>query len=154
AIFPRYAFPTDVVSFWVSRPKMRGDPPHKRSFDYEPQRDLQIALTEYAPGSSLTIDKYRFTSAALYSPYTPEARSVLQRAHSSTACRTCGYMSLQEEAGALAACPCCQGLDLLRQRFVTPEGFAPDINVRREVDQGDASAPAGRASRAQIEVQE
>jgi ATP-dependent helicase YprA (DUF1998 family) len=154
AIFPRYAFPTDVVTFWVSRPKVKGDPPHKRSFDYEPQRDLQIALTEYAPGSGLTIDKYRFTSAALYSPYAPEVRALLQKAQSYTACKTCGYVSLQEEAGALAACPCCRGQDLFKQRFIVPEGFAPDINVRREVDRGDASAPVGRATRAQIEVQE
>ena len=154
AVLPRYAFPTDVVSFWVSRPKFKGDSPHKRSFDYEPQRDLQIALTEYAPGSSLTIDKYRFTSAALYSPYAPETRALLQKAQSYTACKTCGYVSLQEEANSLVACPCCRGLDLFKQRFVIPEGFAPDINVRREVDRGDASAPAGRATRAQIEVQE
>src|SRR5262249_8634008 len=154
AILPRYAFPTDVVNVWVAQPKVKGDPPYKRSFDYEPQRDLQIALTEYAPGSSLTIDKYRFTSAALYSPYAPEVRALLQKAQSYTACKTCGYVSLQEEAGTLVACPCCQGRDLFKQRFIIPEGFAPDINVRREVDRGDASAPAGRATRAQIEVQE
>ena len=48
AVFPRYAFPTDVVTFWVSKPRQAGDAPGKRSFDYEPQRDLQLALTEYA----------------------------------------------------------------------------------------------------------
>ena len=62
------------------------------------------------------------------------------------ACKTCGYVSLQEEASSLVACPCCQGQDLFKQRFVIPEGFAPDINVRREVDRGDASAPRGSFS--------
>jgi hypothetical protein len=154
AIFPRYAFPTSVVSFWVSRRNTRGDPPHRRFFDYEPQRDLQIALTEYAPGAELTIDKFRFASAALYSPYAPEVRPTLQRARNYTACKTCGYMSLHEGAAALAACPCCGGPDLQRQRFIVPEGFAPDINLPREVDRGDVAEQAGRATRAQIEVQE
>ena len=33
AVFPRYAFPTDVVTFWVSKPRQPGDAPGKRSFD-------------------------------------------------------------------------------------------------------------------------
>jgi Lhr-like helicase len=36
AIFPCYAFPMDVVSFWVSKRKWKGDPAYKRTFDYEP----------------------------------------------------------------------------------------------------------------------
>jgi ATP-dependent helicase YprA (DUF1998 family) len=154
AIFPRYAFPTDVVAFWVSRPKRPGDPAYKRTFDYEPQRDLQIALSEYAPGSSLTIDKYRFTSAALFSPYAPEVGATLERARNYTACNSCGYVSLQEDAQALAECPCCHNSELFKQRFITPEGFAPDINVKRETDRGEAPAFAGRTSRAQLEVQQ
>ena len=129
AIFPRYAFPTDVVSFWVSRPKRRGDPAYKRNFDYEPQRDLQIALSEYAPGASLTIDKWRFSSAALFSPYAPDVNFILDRAQSYTSCPSCGYVSLQETDAFAASCPCCGNTELFRQSFVTPQGFAPDINI-------------------------
>jgi len=154
AIFPRYAFPTDVVSFWVSRPKRRGDPAYKRNFDYEPQRDLQIALSEYAPGASLTIDKWRFSSAALFSPYAPDVNFILDRAQSYTSCPSCGYVSLQETDAFAASCPCCGNTELFRQSFVTPQGFAPDINIKREVDKGQAPEFAGRASRAQLEVQE
>jgi hypothetical protein len=35
----RYAFPTDVVTFRVSKLRRPGDPTFKRVFDYEPQRD-------------------------------------------------------------------------------------------------------------------
>ena len=49
AILPRYAFPTDVVSFWVSKPRRSGEPRGRHVYDYEPQRDLQLALSEYAP---------------------------------------------------------------------------------------------------------
>ncbi len=154
AIFPRYAFPTDVVTFWVSKRKARGDEAYKRSFDYEPQRDLQIALTEYAPGSSLTIDKYRFTSAAIYSPYAPEMGPTLDRARVYAACTNCGYVRVQEEADILPACPCCGSDAFTKSPFITPQGFAPDINEKRELDRGDSSAPAGRTTRAQLEVQE
>ena len=154
AILPRYAFPTDVVAFYVSRYRYPGDPVYKRTFEYEPQRDLQIALSEFAPGSSLTIDKYRFVSAAIYSPYAPEVGSTLERAQSYTACNDCGYVSLEEIAETLLVCPCCRGENLSRQSFITPEGFAPDINVRPEVDRGEAPVWAGMTSKAQLEVQE
>lgn len=154
AILPRYAFPTDVVAFYVSQYRYKGDPVYKRTFEYEPQRDLQIALSEFAPGSSLTIDKYRFVSAAIYSPYAPEVGATLERAQSYTACDDCGYVSLEEIAETLLACPCCSGENLSRQSFITPEGFAPDINVRPKVDRGEAPVWAGMTSKAQLEVQE
>ena len=154
AVFPRYAFPTDVVGFWVPQRRWKGDPAFKRNFDYEPQRDLQIALSEYAPGSSLTIDKYRFDSAAIYSPYAPEVGPTLDRARPYTACESCGWVSLAEEAQGLAICPCCRNEELLRTPFVRPQGFASDVNERRQIDRGEASMRAGRTSRAQLEVQE
>jgi len=154
AIFPRYAFPMDVVSFWVSKPKWKGDPAYKRSFDYEPQRDLQIALSEYAPGSSLTIDKWRFKSECLYSPYAPDVRLTLERAQAYVACTSCGYVSLTEESESLAACPCCSTVEMFKHRFITPEGFAPDMNARRDIDHGQGPSYAGRTTRAQLEVQD
>ena len=154
AVLPRYAFPTDVVSFWVSRWKTKGQPAYKREFDYEPQRDLQIALTEYAPGSSLTIDKFLFTSAALFSPYEPDVRSTLDRARHYTECRVCGYVCVDDAPNAFLSCPCCGSDDLGRQQFITPQGFSPDINERRQLDRGDAAITAGRTTRAQLEVQE
>ena len=123
AIFPRYAFPMDVVSFWVSKRKWKGDPAYKRTFDYEPQRDLQIALSEYAPGSSLTIDKWRFKSEGLYSPYAPDVRLTLDRAQAYVACKSCGYVSLTRGERDT------RGLSVLQQRrdvqttFHHPGGF-------------------------------
>jgi ATP-dependent helicase YprA (DUF1998 family) len=154
AVFPRYAFPTDVVSFWVARGKQPGEPAGKRSYDYEPQRDLQLALTEYAPGRSLTIDKWRFESAALYSPYEPDPQKVLARRQPYTSCNDCGFVSLEPAAVTFATCPCCGGDQLRHSSFVTPQGFAPDINARREVDRGQAVVYVGSTDRAQLEVQD
>jgi ATP-dependent helicase YprA (DUF1998 family) len=154
AVLPRYAFPTDVVSFWVSRQKRPGDPPGRRFYDYEPQRDLQLALSEYAPGRSLTIDKWRFQSAALYSPYEPTPESTIARRQPYTACRSCSFVSLTPESAMLASCPCCSGVDIEHTSFLVPSGFAPDVNDKREVDKGEPIVYAGITGRAQLEVQD
>ena len=154
AVLPRYAFPTDVVTFWVSKPRRSGDPTFKRVFDYEPQRDLQLALTEYAPGRSLTIDKWRFESAALFSPYEPSPAPTLARRQPYTACRACSFVSLDAVAASLTLCPCCGSDQVVHAHFITPAGFAPDINERREVDRGQAITYAGMTDRARLEVQD
>jgi hypothetical protein len=152
AVLPRYAFPTDTVSFWVPERRRPGAKAHKKSFDYSPQRDLQIALSEYAPGRTLTIDKFRFESAALYSPYPPGVAAVLQKAGAYTSCKSCGYMTLDPAARGRATCEVCGGIDLAKLDFIRPEGFAPDVNKEREVDRGGGITYAGMSTPAKIEV--
>ncbi|WP_437301107.1 DEAD/DEAH box helicase [Sorangium sp. So ce426] len=153
AILPRYAFPTDTVSFWVPERRRPGAKTYKRRFDYSPQRDLQIALSEYAPGRTLTIDKFRFESAALYSPYPPGVRDVLARANAYSACKSCGYMTLDAAARTLPACPVCREPQLATLDFIRPEGFAPDVNKERDIDRGGAISYAGMSTPAKLEVQ-
>lgn len=152
AILPRYAFPTDTVSFWVPERRRPGAKAWNRRFDYSPQRDLQIALSEYAPGRTLTIDKFRFESAALYSPYPPHVREVLAKAQSYTACKSCGYMTLDRAQKVQAACPVCKESQLATLDFVRPEGFAPDVNEERQIDRGGSITYAGMSTPAKIEV--
>lgn len=154
AVFPRYAFPTDVVSFWVARARRPGDVPGKRVFDYEPQRDLQLALTEYAPGRSLTIDKWRFESAALYSPFEPTPEDTLRRRRPYTTCIECTWATMNEAMAPALFCPVCGSDQLTRMAFITPAGFAPDINAKREVDRGQAIVYAGMTDRARLEPQD
>jgi ATP-dependent helicase YprA (DUF1998 family)/Zn finger protein HypA/HybF involved in hydrogenase expression len=154
AVFPRYAFPTDVVTFWVSKARQPGDAPGKRSFDYEPQRDLQLALTEYAPGRSLTIDKWRFESAALYSPYEPTPEHTIARQRPYTSCRDCSWATMDTAMAQSILCPVCGSDQLTRTAFITPAGFAPDLNAKREVDRGQAISYAGMTDRARLEPQD
>lgn len=154
AVFPRYAFPTDVVTFWVSKARQPGDAPGKRAFDYEPQRDLQLALTEYAPGRSLTIDKWRFESAALYSPYEPTPTHTIARQRPYTSCRDCSWATMDAAMAQSILCPVCGSDQLTRTAFITPAGFAPDLNAKREVDRGQAISYAGMTDRARLEPQD
>lgn len=152
AVLPRYAFPTDVVAFWVADKPRHGQPSGRRVFLYEPQRDLQVALTEYAPGRSLTINKYRFESAALYSPYEPTPEATLARARPYTACNACGFVSLDAAAKEFAFCPICGSEELKHAEFIRPAGFSPDINEKPVIDRGQSGVFAGFTDRARLEA--
>lgn len=154
AVLPRYAFPTDVVNFWVSKPRRSGDPKGRRIFDYEPQRDLQLALSEYAPSRSLTIDKWRFESAALFSPYEPNPTPTLERCQPYTACRECMFVSVDPKDESITLCRCCGSDQVTHASFITPAGFAPDINQPREIDRGQTITYAGITDRARLELQD
>ena len=106
AVFPRYAFPTDVVTFWVSKSRQQGDA-HLTSGPSTTNRSATFSshLTEYAPGRSLTIDKWRFESAALYSPYEPSAAHTIQRQRPYTSCIDCSWATMEGRDGADDAVP-------------------------------------------------
>ncbi|MFO0625613.1 MAG: helicase-related protein [Polyangiales bacterium] len=152
AIFPRYAFPTDTVTFWVRERNAKGKS-WKPDFEYLPQRDLSIALTEYAPTRQLTIDKLRFRSAALYDFYGRTPNEMIQRARPYVVCGSCAYMSLREEDADLLRCPVCASESLRRLPFVRPEGFAPDINEPLKPDRGGSVSLVGQSSPAQLQVE-
>ncbi|MCA9639696.1 MAG: DUF1998 domain-containing protein, partial [Myxococcales bacterium] len=59
--------------------------------------------------------------------------------------------------GAMAQatlCPVCGSDQLTRTAFITPAGFAPDLNAKREVDRGQAISYAGMTDRARLEPQD
>src|SRR6202142_3119496 len=59
-VLPRYAFPTDVATFFVfDRDRSTRFRPE---FHFTPSQGLSVALTQYAPGKELWIANKRFTS--------------------------------------------------------------------------------------------
>ncbi|NDD62665.1 MAG: DEAD/DEAH box helicase [Acidobacteria bacterium] len=152
AVLPRYAFPTDTVNLWVIQ--QRSTNGSKRSFRYQPQRDLGLALSEYAPTRTLTIDGYRYESAAIFSPLEPLPTTAIERRRSYHSCRDCSYVSLDAAEEVLASCPCCGSDNLDRSSFIRPSGFATDINEKPERDQGQTINYAGQVERARLEMQD
>ncbi len=61
-VLPRYAFPVDVVALWLR-------PPTRWNQGEEIQRDLAIALSEYAPGAEVIVDGKIYESVGLYAPF-------------------------------------------------------------------------------------
>lgn len=104
-LLPKYAFPIDVVS--LSIPSFQS--PYSAWGDMRPddamQRELQIALAEYAPGSQVvrmeSSKSYKFTSAGLYDPFNKEPDYHPQ--------------------GKLIECTACQSINLLPADTATPE---------------------------------
>ena len=81
-VLPRYAFPTDVVSFYVfDRDRSTRFRPEYR---YAPSQGLPTALTQYAPGKRVWIDGKEWRSGALYSPMFERSHPGLARATRST----------------------------------------------------------------------
>jgi hypothetical protein len=65
-VLPRYAFPTDVATFYVfDLGNASGPIP---AFKFTPSQGLAVALSQYAPGKEVWIANKRYTSGALYSP--------------------------------------------------------------------------------------
>lgn len=152
AILPRYAFPTDIVGFHIFAPRKPKQPP---KYLYQPQRDLRIALSEFAPSAELTVDKHRYQVAALYSPFQSSPAEPLEHQHFYTSCvekqHGCGFVAVTVERPDLGACPVCDGkIDV--QGFLRPLGFAPDVNVKVKVDKGGSTQFTGQATRSRLEV--
>jgi hypothetical protein len=60
-VIPKYGFPVDVVELEI--PALDNE-----RNDYEPSRDLSIAISEYAPGSEIIINKKKYTSRYIKFP--------------------------------------------------------------------------------------
>ena len=128
-LLPKYAFPVDVVKLSIPEDEEQEDPYESQDFYSGIPRDLQIALTEYAPGSEVLHwrfpEAYIYRSAGLYDPsaqrpdYTPEENL--------NECRRCHAVNLTPaDCKPLSECPECGGYDLLVMPYLRPRGFTVD----------------------------
>ena len=60
-ILPTYSFPLDVVDFNI-------EDPNSGETKLAPQRSIDIAINEYAPGRTIVVDKKTYKSAGIYTP--------------------------------------------------------------------------------------
>jgi ATP-dependent helicase YprA (DUF1998 family)/predicted nucleic acid-binding Zn-ribbon protein len=159
AILPTYAFPTDLTTFRVEEwdAEIRN-----LVAKYAPQQAISRALSEYAPGRLLTIDKGTYKSAAVTANVslseTRRARPLFTNPHRKpyVFCdqKHCCYV---EDVGNLngatrenADCPLC-GIGKLRVvEMITPEVFLPEDG--REVSALDDDSDYSFATPAQFPV--
>ena len=126
-IFPTYSFPKDVVGFYVEN--SNGD-----SIVQKPDRALETAISEYAPGRLIVINKTTYKSGGIYSyhskfrageqehPARPyfESQEYFRPLYY---CNdpSCNWMGLK----ALETCPFCGKNTIEQQNLLKPWGFAP-----------------------------
>jgi hypothetical protein len=155
AVLPRYAFPTDVVSFHVF------DEAKSKPFDirlrYSPQQGLTAALSQYAPGREVWVDGRRWYSMAIWEP-SPGGRdrwSAYRRHKLYFECESCGFALLDEpantHAGAVRDCTACGKASAMGPalRWFTPPGFAHPVDINERLPDGSAP-PFTRPTRAKL----
>lgn len=152
-VLPRYAFPTDVATFYVF--DQAASSRFRPAFRYSPQQGLAVALSQYAPGKEVWIDSKMFTSGALYSPIRDELHQAWERHQLYCECSVCHYAMKRPadagQVGEMVDCPACGGHRTAgpARHWFRPPGFAHPLDI----DEGTAinDEPArSRATRATL----
>jgi hypothetical protein len=132
---PSYAFPRDVRSFVIEEWKQNSDGKRRIGVKERPQQSVDIALSEYAPGREIVVDKVTYRVGGIYVdplPGVAPANRILRIFNSKEQpafvfCYRCGYTrrSLpQEDPHQQRSCPLC-GETLTAREILDPPGFAP-----------------------------
>ena len=153
-LLPKYAFPVDVVALAVPPDTL---PEGDDDFENTMQRDLKIALGEYAPGSEVVRgihpSTWVFTSQAVYDPferepsYLPEAVLI--------ECRDCKSVEVAPVGTQADECKTCNSLNVVGFPYLRPQGFAVDhalVHGGRRVYQGGGTQRAGSVIPARLLV--
>jgi ATP-dependent helicase YprA (DUF1998 family) len=120
-IIPTYSFPKDVVGFYI------GEESGKTL--YQPERGLDLAIGEYAPGRLVVVDKRPYVIGGLtYAVHhngstkkfmdDPNYKKALYK------CPNCDWFGLAEDLES-KSCPLCGGFVTMDLPMVRPWGFGP-----------------------------
>lgn len=130
-IMPTYSFPKDVVGFYI-------EDPEGKTIIEKPERSLDMAITEYAPGRTLVVNKRTYKSGGLYSYHAKRstgkfdnpANKYLGGASSDYVktlylCKNNACQWFSTEAPQTGMCPFCGENKIETKQMVKPWGFAP-----------------------------
>lgn len=154
AVLPTYSFPRNVVGFEVED-RAKGTKLLQR-----PDRSLDMAVSEYAPGREIVIDKKTYISGGIYTHSAKFSKLSENRESPAKAyfesddyykeiyfCENpaCGWFGLKESLDKSGTCPFCGSHDLTRNEFLKPWGFAP-----RNGDEADSAYDIVESSYAEL----
>jgi ATP-dependent helicase YprA (DUF1998 family) len=156
-LLPRYAFPTDVSTFYV----FDQDSSHFRpEAKYSPSQSTAVALSQYAPGKSVYIDNKKWTSGSIWG--IGDSRTVAWKNKKYYfECRTCGYARTEDipenfdGQPGVTKCEACGGMDSMGRfdkgamRWFRPPGFAHPIDIKPGTSVNDRT-PVSYATRAKL----
>lgn len=128
---PSYSFPKNVVRFCVEKDFEHGRRVPK-DIRYAPERDIAVAISEYAPGRFITIDKKIYRSGGLYSNPRPRGYEHNQAEYyfmskdyrkDIIVCTECNWFGDEQEEDT-EYCPYCHAR-VEKRSMIKPWGFAP-----------------------------
>ncbi|AYR22306.1 DEAD/DEAH box helicase [Herbaspirillum rubrisubalbicans] len=154
AVLPRYAFPTDVATFYVFDAEKSSA--YKTVPKFAPSQSLPVALSQYSPGKQVWISGKCYTSGALFSPARRSLKDAWAAKKIYLDCKTCGYSQLAPIGSGLAigshmdcdACGSSNSVGPLRH-WIRPPGFAHPV-TEQEVTSPDEIPETSYATRAQL----
>jgi len=129
-LIPTYSFPKNVVSTYIFDPDDSNG-----KLAYQVERGLDMAISEYAPGRSIVVDKQTYQLGGLYYPGSERRKGQsLKPARTFVddpnylkevlICQDCGWFGLNEDS--VNTCPFCGSNSLVHdRRMLRPWGFAP-----------------------------
>jgi ATP-dependent helicase YprA (DUF1998 family) len=138
---PGHGFPTDVVSFMPGK-EFRSplDAPLDGSRQFRtigPQRSLDLAIRDYAPGSEVVLDGLVHKSAGVTlnwkRPASEENLAEVQSLRHLWRCAACGASDIKR-GGPPDCCPVCGAEGPASEEFLRPAGFSVDPRVRAHAD--------------------
>lgn len=125
-VLPRYAFPTDVVTFHVFD-EGRSER-FRTEFRYEPSQGLNVALSQYAPGKVVWLDNREWTSGAIYSPMPGDRSQAWSERWLYFECPVCHYAihipGDEAEVRSERECAACGSQMNPAMNWMRPPGFA------------------------------
>lgn len=133
-ILPTYAFPTDLCSFLIEGTDRLGGQQVRVVARERPQQSIAKALSEYAPGRLIVVDKTTYRSGGISANSArvtdqDRAASLFNGKHnlrSYVACSKCTFVQdMDVDPEDLLICPVCDG-HLEKGSFLIPEVFHPE----------------------------
>ncbi|SDZ53043.1 Helicase conserved C-terminal domain-containing protein [Evansella caseinilytica] len=128
---PTYSFPKNVVRFYVEKESERSKNA-PRDIQYAPERDIAVALSEYAPGRFVTIDKKIYKSGGIYANPRPRGFEKNQAEYYFNSkdyyndiyiCSECNWFGIKPEEYKEMQCPYC-GAQIEHRKMLRPWGFS------------------------------
>ncbi|BBK77086.1 DEAD/DEAH box helicase [Clostridium butyricum] len=139
-ILPTYSFPKNIVGFFIEDEK-------GTKVLQQPSRALDMAISEYAPGKLIVVDKKTYKSGGIYSFhsklkhgfYEKPARPYFENNEyfkSIYFCnnKSCGWFDIEKQEDG--KCPFCGSNDLSEKHMLKPWGFTP-LNAK-SIPEADA----------------
>jgi hypothetical protein len=138
---PGHGFPTDVVSFMPGKEfRSPKDAPAEGARQFRtagPQRSLDLAIRDYAPGSEVVLDGLVYKSAGVTlnwkRPANEENVAEVQSLRFLWRCAACCASDIKR-GGPPECCPVCGAERPASEEFLRPAGFSVDPRVRAHAD--------------------